>query len=146
MLPCASTTRLMATRGTLRPVLAKVAYTWAMSYGRTSAPPSTRLRPRFLPESGPQVVMPILVARSTAAGTPTYSSVLTAGMLIELPSAVRSVIWPWNWLSKFDGHHWWPGASSQHVGWSSIDVPGAQPLRKAAVYTTGLIDEPGWRS
>ena len=96
----------MATSGTVRPLLANVAYTSAMSIGRTSAPPSVRLRPSVLPESGPQVVMPMRVARSTAVGTDTNSSVFTAGMLIELPSAVRAVIRPWNWLSKFDGHHW----------------------------------------
>src|ERR1044071_4298884 len=103
-----------------------------MSIGRTSAPPRVRLRPSVLPESGPQVVMPIFVARSTAEGTVTNSSAFTAGMLIELPSADRTVVWPWNWLSKLFGHHLWPGASSQHVGTSSIDVPGAQPFRNDA--------------
>src|SRR5438128_54764 len=103
-----------------------------MSIGRTSAPPSVSDRPGDLPESGPQVVMPIFVARSIAAGTPRNSSALTAGMLIELPSADRTVVLPWNWLSKLLGHHWWPGWSCQHVGTSSIGVPGAQPLRNDA--------------
>src|SRR5579864_3569502 len=100
--------------------------------GRTSAPPSVKLKPSVLPESGPHVVTPIFVARSTADGTVTNSSVLTAGILMELPSAVRTVVCPWNWLSKLLGHHWWPGTSCQHEGTSSMKVPGAHPLRKDA--------------
>src|SRR5450631_1875907 len=102
-----------------------------MSMGRISAPPSVRLRPSVLPESGPQVVIPIFAARSAAEGTLTYSSVLTAGMFSELPSALRSVVFPWNWLSKLLGHHCVP-LSGQHVATSSIGVPGAQPLRNDA--------------
>ena len=100
-----------------------------MSIGFTSAPPSVRLSPSVLPESWPQVVIPIRVPRSTAEGTDTNSSVFTAGMLIEFPSADRTVVCPWNWLSKLVGHHWCPGWSSQHVGLSSIEVPGAQPFK-----------------
>ena len=69
-----------------------------------------------LPESGAQVVMPILAPISTADSTPTKSSVLTAGMLSELPSALRTVVRPWKMLSKLAGHHWLPGVSRQHVG------------------------------
>ena len=60
--------------------------------------------------------MPNFVPMSTALSTPTKSSVLTAGMLSELPSALRRVVWPWKMLSKLPGHHLWVGVSFQHVG------------------------------
>ena len=68
-------------------------------------------------------------------------------MFSELPSALRTVVWPWKMLSKLPGHHWWVGVSRQHVG-VIVDAawPGAQPLRNDVAYTTGLIDDPGCRS
>src|SRR5919197_6197612 len=136
----------MATSGILSPLLANVAYTCAISSGLISAPPSVRLRPNVFSESGPQVLIPILVPCSTTFGTPAKSRVLTAGILSELPRALRTVVRPWNLPSKLTGHHWWTGLSRQQVGASSIGVPGAQPFRNAVPYTTGLIEEPGWRS
>src|SRR4051794_16331863 len=108
--------RVTETSGILSPLLANVAYTCAMSIGLTSAPPSVRLKPNVLPASGAHDVMPILVPVSIALSTPTKSSVLTAGIFSELPSALRMVVWPWKMLSKLPGHQEWVGVSFQHVG------------------------------
>src|SRR5579863_5081318 len=37
---------------------------------------------------------------------PTYARVFTAGILSELPNALRTFVGPWKILSKLDGHHW----------------------------------------